>query len=109
MTVRIDSTDRVLRTYFDPLAHAFIDALSQRLPHASRGQVAWCYQFALGALMHHLSDDRVTRLSRGECVLRDPAGDALLVHFIVGGIQAALPEPAAKSRAMKSRTNRRQA
>jgi AcrR family transcriptional regulator len=104
-----EETDRVLRTYFDPLAHAFIDALSEWLPHASRGQVAWCYQFALGALMHHLSDDRVTRLSHGECVLRDPAGDALLVDFIVGGIRAALPEPAAKSRAVKSTRKRRPA
>jgi AcrR family transcriptional regulator len=91
----IDETDRVLRAYFDPLAHAFIDALQQRLPHASRGQVAWCYQFALGALLHHLSDERVTRLSKGECSPRDPAGDALLVEFIVGGMRAALPPPAA--------------
>lgn len=104
-----EETDRVLRTYFDPLAHAFIDALHRRLPHASRGEVAWCYQFALGALMHHLSDDRVTRLSHGECVLRDPEGDALLVDFIVGGIHAALPEPPAKSRAVKTTNKRRPA
>jgi AcrR family transcriptional regulator len=104
-----EETDRVLRTYFDPLAHAFIDALNERLPHATRGQVAWCYQFALGALMHHLSDDRVTRLSHGECVLRDPVGDALLVDFIVGGIRAALPEPAAKLPTVKSTKKRRPA
>lgn len=86
-------TDRVLRAFFDPLAHAFIDALQQRLPHASRGQVAWCYQFALGALLHHISDERVGRLSKGECSPRDPAGNDLLVAFIVGGIVAALPVP----------------
>lgn len=86
-------TDRVLRAYFDPLANAFIDALNRSLPHATRGQVAWCYQFALGALLHHLSDTRVERLSRGESMPGDPAASTLLNSFIVGGIRAALPVP----------------
>ena len=54
-----EEADRVLRGYFDPLAHAFIDALQRHLAPATRAQVAWCYQFALGALMHHLSDGRI--------------------------------------------------
>jgi AcrR family transcriptional regulator len=91
----IEETDRVMRAYFDPLAHAFIDALHQRLPHATRGQVAWCYQFALGALLHHLRDDRVERLSNGEAHAFDPAAAPMLVDFIVGGIRAALPAAAA--------------
>ena len=86
-------TDRVLRAYFDPLANAFIDALNRALPHATRGQVAWCYQFALGALLHHLSDTRVERLSRGENVPGDPSAGAMLKDFIVGGLRAALPSP----------------
>ncbi len=86
-------TDRMLRTFFDPLATAFIDALQRVLPHASRAQAAWVYQFALGALLHHLSDVRVERLSNGRCRANDPAAAALLVGFIVGGIRAALPEP----------------
>jgi len=93
-------TDRVLRAYFDPMAHAFIDALNHALPHATRGQVAWCYQFALGALLHHLSDTRVERLSKGESKQGDPAAAALLTHFIVGGLRAALtstPQPPAPS------------
>jgi AcrR family transcriptional regulator len=87
-------TDRILRGLFDPLAHAFIDALQRSLPHATRGQVAWVYQFALGALLHHLTDARVERLSGGECRANDPAAAPMLVAFIVGGIRAALPEPA---------------
>jgi AcrR family transcriptional regulator len=89
-------SDHVLRAYFDPLAHAFIDALQEALPYATRGQVAWCYQFALGALLHHLSDFRVERLSRGENKASEPAASALLVAFIVGGIRSALPPPATK-------------
>ena len=33
-------------------------------PGSSRGQVAWGYQFMLGALLHHLTDRRVERLSQ---------------------------------------------
>lgn len=88
-----DEADRVLRGYFDPLAEAFIDALQVALPHATRGQVAWGYQFALGALLHHLNDARVERLSRGENRRSDPAAAPMLVSFIVGGLRAALPKP----------------
>ena len=101
-------TDRVLRAFFDPLAHAFIDALQRHLPHASRGQVAWCYQFALGALLHHLSDRRIDRLSNGECRSGDAAGPEMLVNFIVGGIEAAVPiPPTAPARRVLQTKNRR--
>ena len=86
-----EAADQVLRVYFDPLAHAFIDALQAALPHATRGEVAWCYQFGLGALLHHLRDIRIERLSLGESRPFDPAAAGLLVTFITGGIRAALP------------------
>ncbi len=86
-----EEADQVLRAFFDPLAHAFIDALHAALPGKTRGQVAWVYQFSLGALLHHISDGRVTRLSRNENTLSDPAAAVLLSTFIVGGIRAALP------------------
>jgi AcrR family transcriptional regulator len=84
-------TDHVLRTYFDPLAHAFINALQTEMPHASRGQVAWCYQFALGALLHHISDNRIERLSHGESTASSGQAKGMLLRFICGGIRAALP------------------
>jgi len=90
-----DESDRVLRDFFDPLAHAFIDALHAALPGATRAQVAWGYQFALGALLHHLTDSRVERLSLGESQAGDPAAARLLVDFIAGGLRAALPPAAA--------------
>jgi len=85
--------DRVLRAFFDPLAHAFIDAIHIALPHATRTQAAWGYQFALGALLHHMSDVRIERLSKGKASTADPAATPLLVNFIVGGLRAALPKP----------------
>ena len=90
-----EEADRVLRGYFDPLAEAYIDALHIALPHATRSQVAWGYQFALGSLLHHLNDSRIERLSRGENKRADPAVAPMLVNFIVGGLRAALPRPKA--------------
>jgi AcrR family transcriptional regulator len=98
-----EHTDRVLRDFFDPLAHAFIDALHATLPHASRADAAWVYQFMLGALLHHLRDDRIVRLSRNQCNAADPAVAPMLTRFILGGIQAALPAP------IRTTTTRRQA
>ncbi|SEK16064.1 MULTISPECIES: TetR/AcrR family transcriptional regulator [unclassified Variovorax] len=88
-----EEADRVLRSYFDPLAEAYIDALHVALPHATRSQAAWGYQFALGSLLHHLNDSRIERLSRGENTRADPAVAPMLVNFIVGGLRAALPRP----------------
>ena len=85
--------DRVLREFFDPMAHRFIAALHAVFPLADVADVAWGYQFALGALLHHLVDDRVDRLSQGRSVPGDPAAAARLVRFIVGGLRAALPVP----------------
>ena len=85
--------DRVLRKHFDPLAHAYIQALQVALPHVSVGDAAWAYQFALGALLHHMSDCRVGRLSDGANRPNDVAAHPLLVRFIEGGIRAALPTP----------------
>lgn len=85
--------DEVLRRWFDPLAHAFIDALHDALPQGTRAEAAWAYQFALGALLHHLSDNRIERLSQGAAVANDPAAHERLVRFIEGGIRATVPAP----------------
>lgn len=101
----VDEAETVLRTYFDPMAHAFIDALHAAMPAASRPQAAWCYQFMLGALLNHLSDTRIVALSRGLAQPADPAAGPLLVRFISGGLRAALATPlAGLSTPSRSRT-----
>lgn len=85
-----EQTDRALAAYFDPMAHAFIDALMDAFPGCTRSQMAWCYQFMLGALLHHLSDTRVKRLSGGINHFSDPVAAKLLRNFILGGIRAAM-------------------
>lgn len=99
--------DHAIREFFDPLASEFIDALHGALreeaPTVTRSQTAWCYQFALGALLHHLSDQRVARLSQGENMPGDPAVARQLVAFIVHGIRGAakafVEAPAVETRA----------
>lgn len=83
--------DRVLRAHFDPLARAYIAALQVALVHITIGEAAWAYQFALGALLHHMSDQRVARLSDGANTPNDKVAHPMLVRFIEGGIRAALP------------------
>lgn len=85
--------------FFDPMAHAFIDALQRLFPGRSRADVAWCYQFMLGAVLHHLADVRVERLSRGTATAADPAREPMLLAFIAAGFRGALGEPVAPKKA----------
>ncbi len=94
MSDQLAEDETVIRELFDPLAHAFIDALHRALPGASRGTVAWCYQFALGALLLHVNDTRIERLSFGENQAGDgEAAGPLLVRFITAGIRGACGTP----------------
>ena len=94
MNDQVVEDEPVIRELFDPLAHAFIQALKDALPGASRGDAAWCYQFALGALLHHVIDERVERLSQGENRPGDgEAAGPLLVQFITEGMRRACAQP----------------
>lgn len=94
MSDQLAEDDAVIRELFDPLAHAFIDALAGVQPRATRSTVAWCYQFALGALLLHVNDDRIERLSLGENRRgdEDTAGP-LLLRFITEGVRGACSSP----------------
>lgn len=95
---------QVLSDHFDPMAHAFIDALHAACPGSTRGDAAWAYQFAVGALLHHISDDRVERLSRRQNKPVDPAAGLLLIDFISAGAAAVLaPAPPPTPRPVKRR------
>lgn len=85
--------DQAQREFFDPMAHAFIDALQQIFPRHSRADVAWCYQFMLGAVLHFLSDQRIERLSRGGATAADPARLPMLIQFLAAGFRGALGDP----------------
>ncbi len=85
--------DRAIREFFDPITAEYIDAIRESLqdeiPELTQAQAAWCYQFALGALLHYLSDQRIVRLSNGVNAAADPAVAQHLQAFIVNGIRGA--------------------
>lgn len=93
LTQQNEEEDHAIREYFDPLSSEFIEAMHAALlldePLISHAQAAWCFQFALGALLHFLSDQRVGRLSKGVNVAADPAVLPQLQAFIVNGIRGA--------------------
>lgn len=91
LAYRTPGADRVLAEMFDPMAHAFIDALHQLHPKWPRARAAWAYQFAMGALLHHLMDHRIGHLSKQQNLPNDLAAAPLLIDFIVAGITAVLP------------------
>lgn len=109
LAYRTPDADRVLVDYFDPMAHAFIDALHEICPASSRADAAWAYQFALGALIHHISDTRVQRLSRGENAPCDLGAKPRLAKFISAGIWALLAPPLPRSRSFATTPSRRHA
>ena len=91
---RTPATEQVLADFFDPMAHAFIAALQAACPGSTRAQTAWAYQFTMGALLHHLIDHRVERLSLGANTPHDAQAAPLLTAFITAGIGALLlPAP----------------
>jgi AcrR family transcriptional regulator len=94
LTQQNEEEDRAIREYFDPLASEFIEAMHDVLvveaPLITQAQATWCFQFALGALLHFLSDQRVARLSKGVNIASDPAVVPQLQAFIVSGIRGAV-------------------
>lgn len=96
LSLQSEDEDAIIREFFDPMANAFIDAfhktLAREFPGVTKAQVAWCYQFALGALLHHISDRRIERLSNGASRPCDPEVVPQLVVFIVQGMRGAIKQ-----------------
>ena len=85
-----EASERISKEFYDPMAKEFMAALQDALPHASPESIHWSYQFALGALLHHVLDTRTERLSAGLCPAHQ--GDLAapyLVNFILAGIRSA--------------------
>ena len=106
-----------VETMHDELALRFVAAMAKAAPHLSRVEVMWRYKFSLGAMLYTLSDhmqnDRLRRLSGGECNTDDPQEIIdNLVPFIVSGFTSNMSPPdqadlTRPSPAQSSRNDRR--
>lgn len=83
----------VFQAFVDPLAMRFIDALIGATPGLSREDAAWTYRFALGALLHHLVDERAGWPDNEVVHPPQACGTRRLVDFIVGGVQSIRQSP----------------
>ncbi|WP_136068636.1 TetR/AcrR family transcriptional regulator [Modicisalibacter radicis] len=71
----------IIADSFDETSHAFMRAIADCVPGASKEGLLWCSQFLLGSLYYALiNPERITRLSGGEVDGhdRDAAIDALV-------------------------------
>ena len=96
----------LLAEFFDPQAKAFLGAFERALPALSKADVAWGYQFLIGALVMHLGDaGRITRLSAGAAKSTDTAAAfARLVHFAAAGLRGISAASAPRARATRRKS-----
>lgn len=85
--------DRAIREYIDPVAVEYVSALhsvlAEEYPGFTHAHAAWGFQFALGTLLHYLSDQRVVRLSNNVNTACDPAVETQLIAFVIHGLRGA--------------------
>jgi AcrR family transcriptional regulator len=77
----------IIAQYLDPTARTFLAALQRVLPGAGKADVAWGYQFLIGAIVLILADTgRLTRISGGAARTDDvrAARDNLVRHAAAG-------------------------
>jgi len=85
-----DASKEAVKTYYDPVAFAFINALGALAPDRDAGDLVWGYEWALGAIPIHPADQSVIRLSKGKRKPRNPQKIDLLINFVTAGL-ASLP------------------
>lgn len=94
-----ESERGIIEENFDEIAQLAISKLKGAFPETDIRAVYWAYLFAVGALaINHAATGRIERLSSNLC--RSDDADSFLntlIHFITGGIIAALdPNKAAQ-------------
>lgn len=80
----------IIAQLLDPTAKTFLQALQRVLPGASKVDVAWGYQFLIGAMVLILADTgRLTRISGGAAKSDDvPAAREALVRYAAAGFRS---------------------
>lgn len=96
VTVRGDERSvRIVKKFYDPTAHAFIDAFMKVVPDITREDAVWAYLFAIGArLQVHAPSGRAQRLGQGVS-MSSASGYKRLLTFVAAGIRSMAEERAA--------------
>jgi hypothetical protein len=84
-----DEAKAAVKRFYDPIAFAVLLALTRLLPNRSSTDLAWGYEWALGAFLMHLANDRVESVSRGRVASADVGSKTEnLIRFICAGLRS---------------------
>jgi AcrR family transcriptional regulator len=101
-----DIIDQSIAEQIDHITVRFVDALHKALPKASREDLFWRFDFAIGACLHILIDPRrgyrLRRISSGLC---DTANYERVIDQLVASIVASLVAPKLSGSAPESTIN----
>jgi AcrR family transcriptional regulator len=99
----------IMTRYFDPVVHAFIDALRASMPGCDERDLYWSYHFLSGALTLTFAETgRIDNLSQGLCRSSDLASvHERLVPYVAAGFRALCLRSAAQRRSAAHRGSRR--
>jgi AcrR family transcriptional regulator len=78
-----------VKRFFDPIAFAVLRRLTRLLPDREPADLAWGYEWALGAFLMHLGNDRIESVSRGRAVVGDVGSQTeALIRFVCAGLRS---------------------
>lgn len=83
---------RISREFNDPVARATIASLRRAVPGLSEGDLAWCYLFAIGAMVTSVAGTGRVRQLSGRAVDDAERILSLLVPFVAGGLKGVAAE-----------------
>lgn len=90
---------RFVAAHFDPYAQMFLDEILRTLPHLSRPEVVWRYEFARGAALHLLANcdplsGKLSMLADGHGMV-DVDDNELVLEEILANVMSGIASPPA--------------
>lgn len=90
---------RFVAAYFDPYAQMFMDEIQRALPHFTRSEVVWRYEFVRGAALHLLANcdplsGKLSVLTDGHGMI-DVEDNELVLREILANVMSGIASPPA--------------
>ena len=87
-----EEANAAVKRFFDPIAFSVLRSLTKLLPDRDPLDLAWGYEWALGAFLMHLGNDRIESVSQGRAVMGDIASQTdALIRFVCAGLRSIAP------------------
>jgi AcrR family transcriptional regulator len=87
-----DEAQAAVSRFYDPIAFAVLRSLTRLLPDRDPIDLTWGYEWALGAFLMHLGNDRIQSVSRGRAAAGDVGSKIeALIGFVCAGLRSIAP------------------